>query len=163
MADSAFHLAQFNVSRLLAPLDDPLLVEFVAFLAPVNAFAERSPGFVWRLTAPESQASSYLPSPFADPMMITSLTVRTGTEPLRAFAYQTMHRYFLQSRQRWFSRMDSQPLVLWWVPAGTIPTLEEARARLGLLQADDPTPSAFTFHTRIRPGRHPAANEGNGR
>lgn len=72
MIDPAYHLAQFNISRLSAPLDDPRMKEFVDFLDPVNAFAEQSSGFVWRLTAAEGQAASYLPSPFADPKMITT-------------------------------------------------------------------------------------------
>ena len=57
MADDTFHLAQFNISRLKAPLDDPSLKEFVDFLDPVNAFAEQSPGFVWRLTAADGAAA----------------------------------------------------------------------------------------------------------
>ncbi len=98
MAGPRFHLAQLNVSRLLAPLDSPTLKEFVAFLAPVNAYAEQSPGFVWRLSTPDGLSSSYMPSLFADPMMITNLTVWTDVDSLRAFTYQTVHKYFLHSR-----------------------------------------------------------------
>ncbi len=145
MPDPQFHLAQFNVSRLLAPLDSPQLQEFVAFLGPVNAYAERSPGFVWRLSAPDGLSSSYLPSPFADPMMITNLTVWTDIDSLRSFAFQTVHKYFLQSRRSWFERLASRSLVLWWLPAGQIPTLDEAMAKLNLLDELGPTRDAFTF------------------
>jgi hypothetical protein len=155
MADPAFHLVQFNVSRLLAPLDDPLLAEFVAFLGPVNAFAEQSPGFVWRLTAPEGQSSSYLASPFEDPMMITNLTVWTDLESLRAFAYQTVHRYFLQSRRKWFDRVSGRQLVMWWLPAGELPTLEEAMRKLRLLEVGGPSPEAFTFQDAFDPAGSP--------
>ena len=145
MPDPRFHLAEFNVSRLLAPLDSPQLREFVAFLGPVNAFAEQSPGFVWRLTAPDGQSSSYLPSPFTDPMMITNLTVWTDIDALRGFTFQTVHKYFLQSRRSWFERLASRGLVLWWLPAGHDPTLDEAMARLNLLEELGPTKEAFTF------------------
>ena len=100
MADDTFHLAQFNISRLKVPLDDPSLKEFVDFLDPVNAFAEQSPGLVWRLTAADGAAASYLPSSYGDSMMITNLTVWTDLESLRVFAYETVHRYFLQSRRK---------------------------------------------------------------
>ena len=36
-------------------------------------------------------------------------------------------------------------LVLWWVPAGHIPGLDEALSRLDLLLRDGPGPQAFTF------------------
>ena len=100
MANDTVHLAQFNISRLNAPLDTPSLKEFVDFLDPVNAFAEQSPEFVWRLMAADGAAASYLPPAYDDPMMITNLTVWTDLESLRVFAYETVHRYFLQSRRR---------------------------------------------------------------
>ena len=155
MPDPQFHLAEFNVSRLLAPLDSPQLREFVAFLGPVNAFAEQSPGFVWRLTAPDGQSSSYLPSPFTDPMMITNLTVWTDIDALRAFTFQTVHKYFLQSRRSWFERLASRGLVLWWLPTGHEPTLDEAMAKLNFLEEFGPTNEAFTFQDAFDPAGNP--------
>jgi hypothetical protein len=35
--------------------------------------------------------------------------------------------------------------VLWWIPAGHIPTLTEATARLGLLRVQGPSYEAFNF------------------
>jgi hypothetical protein len=141
----AFHLAEFNISRLKAPLDAPVLHEFVAFLDPVNAFAEQSPGFVWRLAGADGQAASYLPPVFDDPLVITNLTVWTDLESLRTFAYQTVHRYFLQSRRRWFERAVGRQLVMWWVPAGHLPGLDEAKQRLLLLEERGASAEAFTF------------------
>jgi len=141
-----FHLAEFNISRLKAPLHDPSMKEFVDFLAPVNAFADGSPGFVWRLAAGDGVASTYLPPSYDDPMVITNLTVWTDMESLRVFSYETVHRYFLQSRRKWFDRVAGRQVVLWWMPAGQIPTLEEAKAKLRLLEERGPSVGAFTFH-----------------
>lgn len=155
MIDPAFHLAQFNISRLSAPLDDPSMKEFVDFLDPVNAFADQSIGFVWRLTAAEGQAASYLPPPYPDPMMITNLTLWTDLESLRVFAYETVHRYFLQSRRKWFDRVEGKQVVLWWVPAGHLPTLDEAKLALCRLEDHGPTAEAFTFHDVFDPSGQP--------
>ena len=155
MSDRVFHLAQFNISRLRAPLDDPILKEFVDFLGPVNAFAEQSPGFVWRMTATDGAAASFLPSPYADPMMITNLTVWTDLESLRLFVYETVHRYFLQSRRKWFDRPASKQVVLWWMPAGQIPALEEAKAKLRLLKERGPSAIAFTVQDAFDPAGQP--------
>lgn len=94
MASGGVHLVAFNLSRLSAPLDDPSMRELVDVLAPVNAVAEGSPGFLWRLTAADG-AASYLPPPYEDPMAITNLTVREDLESLRRFTYEAAHRSFL--------------------------------------------------------------------
>jgi hypothetical protein len=98
VAASSFQLAEYNFARLRAPLDAPEMAEFVAFLDPVNAHAERCPGFVWRLTAPGGAPSSYLAGALTDPMAVPNLSVWTDLGALRAFIYDTVHRYFLQQR-----------------------------------------------------------------
>jgi hypothetical protein len=158
MADrSPYHLALFNIALLKAPLDAPEIKEFVDFLAPVNAHAEQMPGFVWRLTAPNGEPSSFIPSPFEDPLMITNLAVWTSVESLRTFVYDTVHRYFLQSRRKWFERIERRALVLWWIPAGHEPTLEEAVAKLEHLETHGPTPDAFTFQDLFETDGTPVA------
>src|SRR5215203_6039116 len=129
--------------------------EFVDFLYPVNAFAEQSAGFVWRLTAADGASASYLPSPYDDPMVITNLTVWTDLESLRVFSYETVHRYFLQSRRKWFDRVAGKQVVLWLMPAGQIPTLGEAKAKLRLLETRGPSKAAFTFHDAFDPTGQP--------
>jgi hypothetical protein len=161
----SFHLAEFNISRLKAPLDDPSMREFVDFLAPVNAFADGSPGFVWRLDAGDGVGSTYLPPSYDDPMVITNLTVWTDLESLRVFSNETVHRYFLQSRRKWFDRVAGKHVVLWWVPAGQIPTLDEAKAKLRLLEKRGPSATAFTFHDAFDSTGQPvprAARPGHG-
>jgi hypothetical protein len=140
---SAFHLAQMNNARLSAPLDDPVMSDFLDGVALMNDLADRSPGFVWRLAGESGDGTIALP---ADPRTIFTLSVWESVEHLRAFAYQSAHLDYLRRRREWFLPHGHQAaLVLWWIPAGQIPTLRQAISRLGRLQAGRPTPEAFTF------------------
>lgn len=141
----AFHVAELNIGRTVAPLDEPAMADFVANLDPVNALGEASPGFVWRLQDEFGAATSI--RAYADPLMIVNLTVWETIEALRAFAYRSDHVEFLRRRREWFVPLDGPSLVLWWVPAGHRPTVAEAKARLAYLAAHGPTPAAFTLKT----------------
>lgn len=146
---TAFHLAQINFARLRAPLDEPSMAEFVEGLALMNALADRSPGFVWRLIGDEAEGTTAAP---ADPLEIYTLSVWESVEHLRAYAYQSEHLDYLRRRREWFEPHDSRTsLVLWWVPAGHLPTFEEGRSRLAQLAADGPTAEAFTFRKVFSP------------
>jgi hypothetical protein len=138
-----YHLAQINIGRILAPIDDPLMAEFVAQLDTINTLADRSPGFVWRLQTAEGNATSVQAYP--DPSILVNMSVWESVEALTAFAYAGAHRPVMQRRRQWFARFDGAYMALWWVPAGHIPTVEEARERLDHLNAHGPTPFAFTF------------------
>jgi len=140
---SAFHLAQFNVARLRAPLTDPSIAEFVTGLEIINTLADSAPGFVWRLAeGPDGDATTVRP---LDPDVIVTLSVWDSIESLRAFSYQSAHLDYLRRRRDWFLPHDRPAsLVLWWVPAGHLPTVEEACERLDLVAAG-PSPEAFTF------------------
>lgn len=137
------HLAQLNVGRLVAPREDPAVAEFMAGLDHVNARADAAPGFVWRLQTDEGNATSIQPTD--DPQWIVNLSVWTGLEALRDFVYRDPeHLRYLRRRREWFEKVDTV-LVLWWVPAGHVPTVDEALERLRHLEAHGPTPHAFTF------------------
>ena len=140
-----FHIAELNIARLKAPLDSPLMKEFVDFLDPVNRFAEESPGYIWRLTAENGQPSSYLPPAFEDERIAANLTVWEDIESLHNFVYQTVHTYFLRSRKKWFEQAAEIQTVLWWIKKGHIPTVEEGKEKLRCLQENGPTADAFTF------------------
>jgi hypothetical protein len=162
VSDEAFDLAEFNISRLKAPLDDPSIKEFVDFLEPVNAFAEQILGLVWRLTAAEDQDAPYLPSAHDDPLVSTSLTVWTGLDRsgiVENLFFETVHRFFLQSRRKWFERALSKQLVMWWLLAGAVPTLEEAKQKLLLLAERGPA-AACAFHDAFDPTGHPVPRSG---
>jgi heme-degrading monooxygenase HmoA len=140
---AAHHLAQVNVATLRAPLDGPELAGFVAQLEPVNALADRSPGFVWRLQTEDGDATAI--RPYEDDRVMVNLSVWASFEALRTFVYATRHLEVMRHRRQWFSRMADPYLALWWVPAGAIPTVAEAKERLELLTRQGPTADAFTF------------------
>jgi Domain of unknown function (DUF3291) len=147
MDNDIFHVAELNIARLKAPLDSPSMKEFVDFLDPVNRFAEQSPGFIWRLTAPNGMPSSYLPPAYEDEMIATNLTVWKDIESLRNFMYQTVHVYFLRNRKKWFDQATGHQVVLWWIQEDHIPTLNEAKEKMQLLESDGPSPKAFTLRS----------------
>ena len=140
-------IAQFNVARAVAPLDDPRMAGFMTRLDDVNALAERSPGFVWRLQGASGNATDLRVGD--DPLVIVNLSVWESVDDLFAFTYRSDHRNLFARRFEWFERWDGPSVVLWWQPARTIPTTEEAFRRLHLLADDGPTPEAFTFKHRF--------------
>jgi hypothetical protein len=151
----AFHLAQLNIALPRAPLDAPLLAEFVARLEPVNAQADASPGFVWRLQTEDGDATGI--RAFGDDRLIVNMSVWESLEALRAFVYSNRaHLDALRRRREWFERFADAYLVLWWVPAGHLPDVAEAEERLALLRALGPSPEAFTFRRHFSP---PGADE----
>jgi Domain of unknown function (DUF3291) len=143
MTEADVHLAQANVARLLAPLDSAQLEAFVDLLAPINALADASPGFVWRLQDASGNATGIRFAP--DPMVIVNLSVWESREALWQFVYRTRHMDLLRRRREWFERHLEPYLVLWWLPTGTIPSTDDAHERLAALRSRGPTPFAFTF------------------
>ena len=140
------HLANVNVAKLRAPLDDPLLADFVAGLPVVNALADAAPGFVWRLQTDDGDATAL--RVFPDPDVIVNLTVWESVEALKAFTYKGAHLDVFRRRGDGF-HADGRGLALWWIEAGTIPTVEDARQRLDHLAEHGPSPYAFTFSTVV--------------
>ena len=144
---SAHHIAQLNIARAKAPLDQPLLADFVAQLDAVNALAEASPGFVWRLKSDSGNGTDI--RAYDDPLMIVNMSVWESIESLFDFAYRTSHTKVMNRRKEWFESLPGPHMVLWWIPAGTVPTVEEAKRRLDHLAAHGPTAAAFTFKARF--------------
>jgi hypothetical protein len=144
-----FHLAQVNIARMKAPLEDEVMSGFVARLAEINALADRSPGFVWRLQTPEGNAT-YL-RPYPDERILFNLSVWQDVESLRNYVYGTTHVELLRQRQDWFERFDGPSAALWWVPAGHVPLVDEAQERLRHLAKNGPSPVAFTFKVSFLP------------
>lgn len=143
-----YELAQVNVARLTAPLDDPALADFVAALDPVNAVADRAPGFVWRLQTDDGNATAIRAFDWdaADSAgVIVNLSVWVDVESLRAFVFGDAHRQVLRRRRQWFWQMQEAWMACWWVPAGHRPTTDEAEDRIRHLRAHGPTPQAFTL------------------
>ncbi|MFE1950861.1 MULTISPECIES: DUF3291 domain-containing protein [Streptomyces] len=137
------HLAELNVAKLLYPLDDPRVAPFVEMLDPVNASADSAPGFVWRLVGDGADDATELRP--AGENVIVNLSVWESPEALWDFTYRSGHLEVMRGRRDWFARHVEAHLVLWWVPAGHVPSVEEALERLGELRANGPSPRAFTF------------------
>ena len=140
---SAYHLAQLNIARMLAPIDDPIMAEFVAQLGPVNALADQAPGFVWRLQSESGDATSI--KVYDDDLIIVNLTVWESPEYLREFVYKSDHSGVLRDRKRWFEKFEGPYYALWWIPAGQLPSTEDARQRLDHLRQHSDSAYAFSF------------------
>ena len=140
---SAYELAQLNIGIVRGPMDSPVMAEFAASLARINALAEASPGFRWRLMTEQGDATAI--RAFEDERMLVNMSVWADLESLRQFVYRSAHAPVMRRRREWFERMPQAYLVLWWVPRGHRPSVEEAVARLEILRREGPGPRAFTF------------------
>lgn len=139
----SYQIAQINIARMAAPLDSPVMTDFVGNLDRINALAEGSAGFVWRLKGDGNDATSL--RPYQDERIIVNMSVWESIDALFQYAYYSSHVEFFRRRKEWFEKMTSPALALWWIPAGHIPTVEEAKQKLDLLERDGATPLAFTF------------------
>ncbi|MGD9573019.1 MAG: DUF3291 domain-containing protein [Thermoleophilia bacterium] len=146
-------MAQVNIALPREPLDSDLLADFVAALDPVNAVADASPGFVWRLQTEEGDATGV--RAFGDDRLIVNMSVWESVEALRAFTYGDEHVTVLRRRREWFARLGEPETVLWWIPAGHVPTVAEAEDRLAALRRDGPGPGAFSLRTSFPPPSRP--------
>lgn len=155
-----FHLAQVNIGRFRAPIDDPVMDGFRNALDPINALADRSPGFIWRLQTEDGNATAVRPYSH-DALMAINLSVWESLETLQQYVYQSHHVHILRDRSKWFERIEGPILALWWVPAGHRPTVAEAVERLQYLKEYGPTSRAFTFRTPFpAPGDPGASRDG---
>ncbi|MGW5678672.1 DUF3291 domain-containing protein [Streptomyces sp. NPDC003860] len=157
---TSYELAQVNIARLRFPLDSPELKYFVDNLDPVNAVAEASDGFVWRLKDETGDATDI--RIFDDEWIVVNMSVWRDMDALKTFMYQGTHRELLARRHEWFERVREAMATLWWVPAGHRPTVAEAEDRLRLLRAEGPTSGAFTL-TRAFPAPEAAPQADSGR
>lgn len=150
---SRYQLAQLNIARMLDAIDSPLMADFVANLDRINALADQSPGFVWRLQTEEGNATALSPLGHNE---IVNLSVWDDVAALNHYVYRTVHVEIMKRRNEWFERMGEAHFVLWWVPQGQRPTVEEAIGRLARLRAHGPTAFAFTFKHPFPPPDAPA-------
>jgi heme-degrading monooxygenase HmoA len=138
-----FQIAQVNIGRIRAPLDDPLLAGFVANLEGINGLADSSPGFVWRLKTDAGDATSL--RPYDDDHILVNLSVWATPEDLREFVYRSAHAGVMRQRKSWFERFDGMYYALWWVTVGHIPSIDEAKSRLEYLRAHGESAHVFSF------------------
>jgi hypothetical protein len=138
-----YHLAQINIGRLVAPIGDPRIAEFVAQLDPINALAEQTPGFVWRLKSDSGNATDIAYN--EDPFVHVNMSVWESLESLSGFVYRSHHLQVMRDRAKWFEKMEKPYYCLWWIPAGHIPNVAEGRERLEHYQKHGATQYSFWF------------------
>ena len=146
---SAYELAQLNVGIIKGPMDSPVMAEFAASLQRINAVADLSPGFVWRLQTEDGDATAI--RPFEDEKMLVNMSVWRDVASLSAYVYNSAHVEIMRRRRQWFERMDQAFVVLWWIPRGHRPTIAEAIGKLEILRAKGPTAEAFSFRQAFLP------------
>ena len=138
-----FHLAQMNIAKAIAPLEDPIMAGFMSQLDYINALADRADGFVWRLQS-ESGNATDIPA-FEDPAIVVNMSVWESMDALHRYTYQSDHIEVLKDRRKWFHKHEGYFSVLWWVPAGHLPSVEEGKQKLETLIEKGPSSEAFTF------------------
>jgi hypothetical protein len=151
-----YQLAQCNIGRAKGPMDGSIMAGFAARLADINALADGAPGVVWRLQTAEGNATSL--HVFDDERLLLNMSVWESPEHLRAFVYRSDHINVMRQRKAWFEKFEGIYLAMWWVPAGHIPTPQEAKERLAHLQEHGESAHAFSFG-RIFPAPDDVASE----
>jgi hypothetical protein len=146
---SAYELAQLNIGIIRGPMDSPVMADFAANLERINALAERSAGFVWRLQTEAGDATAI--RPFENENMLLNMSVWRDVESLNTYVYGSAHVEIMRRRREWFERMQEAFLVLWWVPKDHRPGIAEALAKLETLRSKGPTAEAFTFRKAFPP------------
>lgn len=138
-----YHLAEINVAKAKAEMDDPIMHGFVSRLDEINALAESSPGFVWRLKDESGDATEL--RYFDDPLIIVNMSVWEDVASLKHYTYNTVHVEVFKQRKQWFELFGKPHFVMWWVPAGHMPTPQEAQAKLESIHTNGPSAAAFNF------------------
>ena len=137
------HLAQVNIGRILGAMDSPVMAEFAANPDPINALAEQSPGFVWRLKSESGNATDIDYS--GDPFEIVNMSVWESIEALHGYVYRTHHLDIFRRRGEWFEKATQPSYAMWWIPEGDIPTVPEAMDRLEHYRKHGATEYSFWF------------------
>ena len=152
-------IAQLNTAHMLAPADSPQLAEFFANLDRINALADEAPGFVWRLQDEEGSATNF--RPFGADVLV-NMSVWVDIESLHNYVYRSAHIEIMAKRKQWFEILREAYSVLWWIPAGTLPTLQQAQEKLDLLRMKGSGSEAFTFKDAFPSPAHSGAGDSLG-
>ena len=140
-------LAQLNIATAKHPLDSPELKDFVDNIEPINALAESSDGFVWRLKDESGNATDV--QAFHDPNIIVNMSVWQSVDALKTFMFRTHHIDFMKRKSEWFQQASTNTYALWWVPEGQQPSLKEAIVWLEYLREHGDSPFAFSFKSNF--------------
>jgi hypothetical protein len=139
---SRYHLAQLNIASMREPLESPGMADFVNNLERINALAEASPGYLWRLQDEAGDATAL--RPFGEEVLV-NLSVWADVQSLSDYVYKSAHTEMLKRRREWFDKVEQAHMVLWWVPAGHLPSVDEAAERLAHFRTHGASAHAFSF------------------
>ena len=142
-----YHLAQINIAKMLAPIDSPVMADFVSNLDSINLLAEQSEGFIWRLKDEGNDATTL--KLFEDDFLIVNMSVWSSMDALFNFTYHSAHTGIFKRKREWFSKMLQMHMACWYVPVGELPSAEEGKQRLAYLNRHGETPYAFTFKSKF--------------
>jgi len=143
------HLAQVNIAEMIAPINDPVMQDFVNNLDRINALAEESSGFIWRLQGDEGNATAI--TVFDNLFLIINMSVWEDIDALFNFTYKTAHVEILKRKKEWFKNIPRMHMAFWYVEKGHHPTAQEAKERLYYLQEHGESPYAFSFKSKFTP------------
>ena len=146
----SWRLAQINLAHMKGPLESEVMTGFRTQLDRINALADASPGFVWRLQGEDGADATSIRA-FDDPLLLVNMSVWESLEALHGYVYKSGHVALLRGRREWFHPFQGPALALWWIETGHVPTLEEGKAKLELVTRLGPTPSAFSFRQPFPP------------
>jgi heme-degrading monooxygenase HmoA len=138
-----WNLAELNIAKMMFEAEGSEMRDFNEALDPVNALADASPGFVWRLESNGDSPEDDLV--FNEELWLVNLSVWESLEALTSFIRSDLHLSIMKRRQEWFESLADATMVLWWVPEGTLPSVAEAQKRLEALRNNGPSPYAFSF------------------
>lgn len=138
MQKSNYHLAQINIAHLIAPEGDPRVQSFFDNVPRINELAEASPGFIWRYEGD-----------YPDPTIAFNMSVWESMETLQNYVYRSAHVEIFRRREEWMHKMTDPHLAMWWIPVGSLPSVEEGLNKLSHLKEHGPSLEAFTFSERF--------------
>ena len=140
---TAYHIAQINIALAKKEMDSEVMKGFVSRLDEINEQADTAKGFVWRLQTEEGDSTAI--RVFDEPLLLVNMSVWESIDALKDFVYKSAHVELIRDRQAWFHKYIDSHQALWWIPAGSIPTIEEAKEKLEHIQKQGPTQEAFHF------------------
>ncbi|MFV9551155.1 DUF3291 domain-containing protein [Algibacter sp. PT7-4] len=141
-----YNLAQVNIAKPLAPMDNPIMQDFVNNLDKINAIADAAEGFIWRLKDEDKNEAT---SVFQDDLLIINMSVWENLESLFNYTYKSGHIDVFKRKKEWFSKMKMMHMAFWYIPEGYTPSFQDAKNRLDYLNTHGDTPYAFSFKSKF--------------
>ncbi|MCF6189628.1 MAG: DUF3291 domain-containing protein [Cocleimonas sp.] len=138
-----YHLAQINIAQAKDEMDTETMHGFMSRIDEINAIADKTDGFIWRLQSNDGDSTSI--RVFDDPLLLVNMSVWDNVDSLKNYVYKSLHVELIRDREAWFDKMGAMHQALWWIPVGHIPSIQEAKDKLELLRENGPNQDVFTF------------------